>query len=307
MPERPTVVVSRLWHEERSELSFVVRSIAGGASRTRPVSVLVPMNAGTVEADGAFDLCGIGWEGSLSWPASAPADSIVVVDELMPDLLAVCPPGLYLSGEDHGGAWQPLRLVEQNGGTSPGLFVPVNAAASQHRHHGFGFTDYVLVLPASERRDEHPPDAAAWLTSAFHDIYVVVVENAVASAWKGRALRGSTSVDTRMDLWRLMAHAAVCVDLAPGSFVARECVESLRLGTPIIVPADAEVASVHARASGGSTFVDTWDLLEATDKFRNEANRSSASAQGREYANDWFGQPVAFVDRLNRRLRMFRP
>lgn len=307
MPERPTVIVSRHWHEDRSELAFVVRSIAGGATRTRPVSVLVPMTAGTVEADGAFDLCGIGREESLSWPAAAPADGIVVVDELTTDLVAICPPGLYLSGDDQSGAWQPMRLVEQSGGASPGLFVPVNAAALQHRHHGFGFTGYVLVLSAPTRRDEHLPEAAAWLTSAFHDLYVVVVENAVASAWKGRALRGSTSVDTRMDLWRLIAHAAVCVDLAPGSFVARECVESLRLGTPIVVPAHAEVASMHARASGGSTFVDAWDLLEATDKFRNEANRTSASAQGREYADDWFGQPAAFVDRLNRRLRLFRP
>ena len=60
------------------------------------------------------------------------------------------------------------------------------------------------------------------MSAAFHDAYVIVVENAVAAAWKGRVLRGTTSVDTRMDLWRLIAHANVCVDLDPGPQIARE-------------------------------------------------------------------------------------
>ena len=60
-------------------------------------------------------------------------------------------------------------------------------------------------------------------------------------------------MDTRMDLWRLVAHANVCIDLRPGSYIARECVEALRFGTPIIVPECAGPAVVHAREGGGAT------------------------------------------------------
>ncbi len=305
MVEHPTVVVARHWRAG-NELAFVARSIAGAASRAGTVAVLVPGPVGAREADGAFDLQGIGEDGSLAWPLDLPGDEVVIVDELTPDVHALRRGGLFLSGPtgaDGGGAWQRIRFVEGDGERPVGLFVPVNPQATQHRHHGFGFTGYVLVLTDRTQRREEPPPAVAWLTSAFHNLEVVVVEDAMASAWKGRALRGTTTVDTRMDLWRLMAHAATCIDLAPGSLVARECVEALRLGTPIIVPEDAAAAALHAQAGGGSTFADAAGLLEATDKFVNEANRAPAVVRGRGYADAWFGEPAAFVDRLTRRLR----
>ncbi len=193
-------------------------------------------------------------------------------------------------------------MVEGDGDVWPGgPFVTVDPGAMAHRHHGFGFTGYVFVLSDRVGRQGAPPAAVAWLTSAFHDCDIVLVEDAVASAWKGRSLRGTTPVDTRMDLWRLVAHAGVCVDLAPGSFVARECVEALRLGTPIIVPAAAPVASALARACGGGTFSDTWGLIEATDKLLGET--AVASARAKEYADAAYGDPEAFAAGLQRLLR----
>ena len=56
----------------------------------------------------------------------------------------------------------------------------------------------------------------AWLTARFPDKEVVVVEDATAAVWRGRVLRGIVDVYTRTDLWRLVAHARVTVDLAPG-------------------------------------------------------------------------------------------
>ncbi len=141
----------------------------------------------------------------------------------------------------------------------------MNRLAEQHRHHGFGFTGYLLVLSDRTGAHEGPPPAAAWLSSAFNDADVVVVEDAVASGWKGRALRGKVSVDTRMDLWRLLAHANVCIDLAPGSHIARECIEALRFGTPIIVPQDSGPGALHAAGAGGATFRDESELLAAVD------------------------------------------
>jgi hypothetical protein len=279
----------------------VTRSIAGAASRVGPVVVLAAGPAGTVQADGAFDLIGMGEGGSVEWPADMPSGATLIVDELSPGVTAIAGGGLTVSAPSGGvapGTWRKIGIVDGDGEGPIGLFVPVNPLAMRHRHHGFGFTGYALVLSDRGVPAPEPPNAAAWLTAAFDDLYVVVVEGAVASAWKGRALRGATSVDTRMDLWRLMAHAAVCVDLAPGSFVARECVESLRLGTPVIVPAESPVAALHARASGGMVFSDAWELTEAMGKFSNEANRAAAAILGREYADAWFGEAAPVVARI---------
>ena len=120
----------------------------------------------------------------------------------------------------------------------------------------------------------------------------------MASAWKGRALRGKVSVDTRMDLWRLLAHANVCIDLAPGPHIARECIEALRFGTPIIVPDRPGPGAVHARASGGATFRDESELLEAVEAFRSEAHRAEAATLARRYADAHYGDPAALVRRL---------
>jgi hypothetical protein len=302
MPERSTVVISRHWRA-RSELAFATRSIAGAASRVGAVVVMTPGPLGRHEPDGAFDLQGIGTDEAAAWGAM-PRDSLVIVDELTNGDRVAGGPGFFLTAQS-GAATPPWRRLDLVGGPAApgvGLFVPVNPLATRARHHGFGFTGYLLVLAAGTGSPGEPPAAAAWLTSAFHEEFVVVVEDGVASAWKGRALRGATSVDTRTDLWRLMAHAAVCVDLGPGELVARECVEALRLGTPIIVPEHSAAAASHARAAGGSTFSDAGELLEAADKLRNEASRGPAVDQGRAYADEWYGDPQAFVDRVARRL-----
>ena len=291
------------WLDRRSELAFVTRSIAGAASRCGPVAVVVPGNPGHSVADGAFDLQGVGRVGALRWPDDLPTDSVVLVDELTPEvatLLTRVEPAsvLFLSaGNDApNAAWRRLQLV---GGDDPiGVHVPVNRLAEQHRHHGFGFTNYLLVLSDGTGEQAEPPSAAAWLSAAFSDADVVVVENAVASAWRGRALRGKVSVDTRMDLWRLLAHANVCIDLAPGAHIARECVESMRFGTPIVVPESSGPAAVHARASGGATFADASELLAGVASFQSEAHKAEAARSARHYGDAHYGDPAALVRRV---------
>lgn len=308
MSERGTVIVAGHWHERRSELSFVTRAVAGAASRCGPVSVLVPGAAGGRQPDGAFDLEGMGEEGELRWPDTTSADCTVVVDDLTPEIGALLtrigPRAVFFlsAGPDlHHPTWRPLYLVdgdEEHPLTAVSVHVPINPLAERHRHHGFGFTGYQLVLSDGSGAEAEPPPAVAWLSAGFHDADVLVVEDAVASAWRGRALRGRVSVDTRMDLWRLVAHANVCIDLAPGPYIARECVEALRFGTPIIVPEHSGPAAVHARSGGGSTFGDPGELIVAAEKMRSEANRSAASDAGRRYADARFGDAGALVTRL---------
>ena len=250
MSRPASVVVGCHWLESRSELAFVARSIAGAASRCGPVAVLVP---GVPErrADGAFDLEGLGPLGGFQWPDGLSIETTVIVDDLTAEVAAllarVDPQAVQFLSDTVGAANPTWRRLSVVGGHDPvGLHVPVNRLAEHHRHHGFGFTDYLLVLSGRTGDHEEPPAAAAWLSAAFSRADVVVLEDAVASAWKGRALRGQVPVDTRMDLWRLLAHANVCIDLAPGAHIARECVEALRFGTPVIVPAGPGPGAAHA-------------------------------------------------------------
>jgi hypothetical protein len=297
-----TVVVGCHWTENRSELAFVARSIAGAASRCGPVAVLVPGDRDQ-RADGAFDLQAVGPLGELAWPVGLSTETTVIVDDLTAEvatlLTRVDPQAVqFLSGTvgTANPAWRRLPLV---GGHDPvGVHVPVNRLAEQHRHHGFGFTDYQLILSDRTGAHEDPPPAAAWLSAALPKADVVVLEDAVASAWKGRTLRGKVTVDTRMDLWRLLAHANVCIDLAPGAHIARECIEALRFGTPIIVPDQPGPGAVHARSSGGATFQDASELLLAAASFQNDAHRAQVSAAGRLYADTHYGDSAALVRRL---------
>jgi hypothetical protein len=308
--EPEAVVVGCHWQERRSELAFVTRSIAGAASRHGPVSVLVPGPAGLAQPDGAFDLEGIGDAGDLRWPGRLASVGTVVVDQLTPEVAALLSgvgPRAVLSlcdltaGGPHAPSWRRLQLVPTRDGDASltvTVHVPVNPLAELHRHHGFGFTGYLIVLSGRSGEPEDPPPAVAWLSAAFPEADIILVEDAVASAWKGRALRGKVHVDTRMDFWRLVAHAAVCIDLAPGPHIARECIESLRFGTPIIAPEDSGAAATHAHAGGGSTFGDPAELIDAAAHLQDGDNRSAASDAGRRYADAQYGDAAALVERV---------
>lgn len=312
--DRSAVILSSSWKGPPSELAFVTRAVAGAASRTGPVCVITPMPAGTTEADGGFDLHGIGTAGRDGWPETADTrwpplgeQSTWIVDQLDLGARALVDGcgngrrafsvGALADGVDEGIG--QLALVGSADGDAVGVHVPVNPLAAGHRHMGLGFTGYILVLTdrSASPSVEPPTPAVGWLTSRFYDHHVVVVEGGAAAAWRGRALRGVVPVDTRTDLWRLLAHAQLTVDLQPGDVIARESIESLRFGTPIVVPAGT-VATAHADAGGGVAFADTRGLLDGVESLLDQSTRQLFSREGLRYANNLFGDPAAFVTRL---------
>jgi hypothetical protein len=304
------VVVATHWRESGSELAFIARSVAAAASRWADTAVLVP-GIGPEEPDGAFDLGHIGRSPDYAWPQDAPREGSIVVDEVTKglDALMAGQPArdvFYLGGHAECSSWRQLRLTSELDPTEPfvRMFVPVNPLAEAHRHNGFGFTGYVLVLSDRVGTHDEPPSTVAWLTAAFPEQHLIVVENAVASAWKARTLRGQVPVTTRMDLWRLLAHAGVCIDLAPGHLLARECIEALRFGTPLIVPRRSGAAVQHAIASGGATFADAEQLINAVGRLKDPAIRSRASENGRRYAETTYGDPAEFTRSLRLRLSL---
>jgi hypothetical protein len=182
-----------------------------------------------------------------------------------------------------------------------GLHVPVHPLAAQRRHNGLGFTGYVLVLsdrgPTGEDHDAPTPQAA-WLIAALPRHDVVIVEDGVASAWRSRSLRGRIVIDTRTDLWRLVAHALVTVDLGPGQLLARECVESLRYGIPVVVPAATAAAELAAHG-GGLWYRNAAELMACVDAVNDRELRDTLGGQGRRFADDWYGDADRFVERVS--------
>jgi hypothetical protein len=311
-PKPAALFLSSNWFDEGSEVSFVIRSLAGAGSRSAQVMVAAPGREGRTP-DGAFDVVGLGpssageWpdDDHLIWPDDVPANSTVVIDQIGAAPAALLrrlqrrPTRPVLPQMPDDPAALPLRPTVARPDFI-GIEVPVNPMAAEHRHSGFGFTDYFLVLTdRAGRPDPAPPtDGVAWLTAAFHDDYVVVVEGAQASAWKGRALRGNVAVDTRTDLWRLMAHARLTVDLSPGPVIGRECIESLRFGTPAAVPASS-AAACWVASGGVICFDDYPDLVRQLERTPVLAE---LGARGRQYADHHFGDSDRFTERVNQEL-----
>jgi hypothetical protein len=288
--------------------------VAGAVSRCGQLTILVQSGAASTEPDGAFDVVGLEVDSNGRWRQTPPqklaqqpsTNSIWIVDQPSPDAIALArnlgSEGVVFTIARVDGALGiglrhlPLTPAEAPKSIAFGPYVPINPLASTYRHTGFGFTNYILVLTdrPGDPPCEEPTPRVAWLTSRFYDQYVVVLEGGHAAAWKGRALRGVVDVHTRTDLWRLMAHARVTVDLSPGSIIARECIESLRFGTPIVVPA-ASVGAEHGGA--GSTYADVADLLERIELLLDQSERQRLSRQGLDYAA-FYADPCASVERM---------
>ncbi|HEY1734214.1 MAG TPA: hypothetical protein VGG23_07195 [Acidimicrobiales bacterium] len=319
---RRITVLSSTW-DGRDERAFVVRSLAGAASRVVDVDVLVPGPVGPPRADGLFDLVPIGVpEAGEIWPAidaamwpTTPTPDVVLFDGADGGAITLtkrfAPWATTLAVDDGRpaptGIDQLLSVAAApapDGRSTPvhpiGLHVPVHPLAAQRRHNGFGFTGYVLVLsdrgPTGEDHDT-PSPLAAWLIAALPRHDVVVVEDGVASAWRSRSLRGRIVIDTRTDLWRLVAHAVVTVDLGPGQLLARECVESLRYGIPVVVPATTAAAELAVQG-GGLWYRNAAELLACVDAVNDRKLQNTLGEQGRRFADEWYGDPDRLVERV---------
>lgn len=181
-----------------------------------------------------------------------------------------------------------------------GLYTRVHAGAFDRRHYGLrSVPEYVLVLgdrtgaPLCQWPSEH----VRWVLARFARRHVVVVEGAEASVWRSRSNVGHFGVHTRMDLWLLMAHARGVVDLMPGTLFARECVEALRYGVPVVAPAGSSAAAL-ADAGGALCFSSTAELLSCVDALGDPVRREALSDVGRAVADRWYGDPDGLVDRL---------
>lgn len=320
---------SAAWENPHDEAGFVARSVAGAVSRLADVDVLVPGPPGPRRGDGAFDPIAVGEPEApgTAWPTP---DKFVLPSPATYDVAIFVGPTAELRAvtRELTASTRTLTVVssEEGADTSSlgdqllvgmdprhprakasasvhpvGLHVAVNPLATGQRHGGLGFTGFVLVLTDRSGPGDHglpPTPAAAWLAARFAREVTVVLEGGRASVWEWRSLLGSIPVATRMDLWRLMSHASVIVDLSPGLLIGRECVESLRFGVPIVAPEGSTGARLAA-AGGGLWYRDVAEMLECVEAAMDPSIGKVLAAQGRTAVEGWYGSPERFVERLD--------
>lgn len=316
------VVLSGSWGRAHDEAGFVARTVSAALSRLGPVEVVVPGPAGTRRPDGAFDLLPVGglaieprWPdpAAAEWPTIGPfavaviedgdLDALTLADRFLPGV-----PTVSITSVANGeGTRLGVGVGTGAGSREVGLHIPVHRLAAARGHVGIGFDDYVLVLGdqgPGEAGDASLTPGAAWLAARFAGRHVLVVENAVATVWRARSLRGVVTVDTRTDLWRLLAHARLTVDLAPGPLVARECVESLHYGVPVVVPAGGAGGRLAA-GGGGLWFDDEAELLGCVEALDDQRVRDTLGEQGRALVAEWYGDAPRFVERVSAALAAY--
>src|SRR5208283_39594 len=106
---------------------------------------------------------------------------------------------------------------------------------------------------------------------------------------------------SRPNLWRLLRNAVACLDLRPQGIVGRETLESLLLGTPVVVP-EGTVAAEHAeRSNGGLWYRDFQELFDAGKAIVDDPSlRQRLGAQGREWAAEVHGDQRRFSEQVVR-------
>lgn len=181
-----------------------------------------------------------------------------------------------------------------------GLYLRIHPDARTRRHYGVrAVPPYLLVLGerAGTDRTRWPSARVRWLLARFPREHVAVIEGAVARVWRSRSCVARFEVHTRMDLWLLLAGARVVVDLLPGAVFAREPVEALRYGVPVVVPCGSPADGLVA-AGGGLGFSSTAELLACVEEAVEPDRRATLAAAGKAVADHWYGDPGGLADRL---------
>jgi hypothetical protein len=185
-----------------------------------------------------------------------------------------------------------------------GVAFPVNRPAAEQLMVGMShFGRFVVLLTA------FPDGSPAASRAPGHD-YVrrslgpIAVAEVALDRWVVSDREKSRDVPvkpSRPNLWKLLSHAEVCLDLRPQGVVGRETLESLLLGTPVVVP-EGTVAAEHAeRSNGGLWYRDYSELFGAAKAILDSASlRSSLSEQGREWAERVHGDQRRFSEQVAR-------
>ncbi len=180
------------------------------------------------------------------------------------------------------------------------LALPLNRRAVVHPLFGVSFfAPYVLLLRS------FPPGGARFRRSLTHELAIRRLGRSAAEVdgdrWRVSDAEGTLPLPvtpTRVNLWRLMAHAELTIDLRPAGPLGREALESMLLGTPVVVP-EGSAAMAHVKAAGGGLWYrDLRELVDAAQALLDPALRARMGAQGATYAAAHHSGMDDFVERV---------
>jgi hypothetical protein len=198
-----------------------------------------------------------------------------------------------------------LNFSDKSAVTSPlDIALTLNRSATEQGLFGVGwFGRYVLVIrrfpqsgPRFERSVTHE-----LLRSVLGDIAVAEVDG---SRWRVSDFANTAQLPvnpTRVNLWRLMAHAEFMVDLRPPTAFGREAIESMLFSSPPIVP-EGSAAHFHVQAANGGLWYQTpGEVLDLASALIDEPTLlERLRADGMRYASAHHEQMPDFVERLAR-------
>jgi hypothetical protein len=178
--------------------------------------------------------------------------------------------------------------------------LPVDmAAAAGESSNGIGNDRYVVVATNGHAPPGVGPEPFADLiTVALPDETVVVVSRGGAVRWHGGRRSELAARTDGPELLGLMAGASVVVDLHPGRFVARRCINAMRLGTPVIVHEQSRAAELCQRGKGGLWFTNAGQLLWTIQSILEPEVGPVLGEQGRRYCDAHHGSFERFAEQL---------
>ncbi|MEA2627191.1 MAG: hypothetical protein QOD06_3236 [Candidatus Binatota bacterium] len=102
---------------------------------------------------------------------------------------------------------------------------------------------------------------------------------------------------SRLDLWRWVSRSLALIDPEPHRLLAREVLEAMMYGVPVIVADRGGASREHAeRANGGLWFRDEAELVGCAARLLDAEVRRQLGGQGRAYADARYGDADAFVE-----------
>jgi hypothetical protein len=145
--------------------------------------------------------------------------------------------------------------------------------------------------------DDPGSAAVAYLALRFPALAMVVVDPGAGAAVvvRGRHRRVEAPISRRW-MWELMAGAVATLDLRPAQVLPREVLESLMLGTPVVVAAASGAARRCAEeANAGLWYRDPPELAACVARMLDRHSRDALGAQGRCWATAAHANQDTFV------------
>lgn len=204
-----------------------------------------------------------------------------------------------------------LALSVNRGATSDTLFgvrffqpfvLLIRQFGDATRRDGHVLTHEIITSVAGTlRREDLPEDQWRSASDEIAEVLPISVAEVDGDAW-----RLSDNINmlplpvspTRVNLWRLMAHALFTIDLRPSSAFGRETIESLMFDSPVIVP-DHSAAKEHAEAANaGLWYRNNGEVLDAVRVLTDRAIRERFARNGRAYVDAHHSDLPGFVERI---------